>query len=155
QRRELVAEERRADEVHGREHVRTGAKVAAKRDLLDACVGPRLPAPLPEDLEIRMTESVDRLELVADAEQSRLRTAQRVHESELDRVRVLELVHHDVGESRPPRIPHRAVAAKQLERPKLEVLEVGGRSLRLQPLVLSIEARKQRSECGETLRGEL
>src|SRR5262249_49344263 len=80
QRRELVAEERRADEVHGREHVRTGAKVAAKRDLLDACVGPRLPAPLPEDLEVRMTESVDRLELVADAEQSRLRTAQRVHE---------------------------------------------------------------------------
>ena len=101
-----------------------------------------------------MPEAVDRLELVADAEQSCLGTAQRIDEGELDAVRVLKLVHHDMGEAHVPGVPHGAVVPQELERPELEVLEVRGRALCLQALVLSVEGDEQRAERGETLLGE-
>ena len=54
--------------------------------------------------------------------------AQGVDQGELDAVRVLELVHHQVLEALPPGLADRSGGPQQLERPQLEVLEVGARS---------------------------
>ena len=91
----------------------------------------------PEDLEVRVPEAVDRLELVADAEQSCLGTAQRIDEGELDAVRVLELVDHDMGEAHAPRVPHgavvragaRAPGARGPRSPRPSALPSGARTL--------------------------
>ena len=50
------------------------------------------------DLDVRVAEAVDRLELVADEEQARIRAAQLLDQPQLEAVRVLELVDHEVGE---------------------------------------------------------
>src|SRR5439155_25237229 len=63
ERLEPVAEVGAEELVHGREHLGTRAVVPAQREQVR-----RLRAPLAEDLHIRVTEAVDRLELVPDEE---------------------------------------------------------------------------------------
>ena len=50
------------------------------------------------DLDVGVAEAVDRLELVADQEEARVRAAQLLDQPQLEAVRVLELVDHQVVE---------------------------------------------------------
>ena len=101
-----------------------------------------------------MTEAVDGLELVADHEQPRLRPPQRVDQRQLDAVRVLELVHHQVLEALPPCGSHRSRRSQQPERAQLEVLEVGRRTFRLELLVVATIGVEQGAQRREALGGE-
>ncbi len=108
-----VAKQCRAGKVDGGQDLRPGAEVPPQRPLLGPLILPGLaPAP-PEHLQVGVPEAVDGLELVADHEQPRLGAAQRVDQPQLDAVRVLELVHHQVLEALTPRrsAPAPAIAA--------------------------------------------
>ena len=58
-------------------------------------------AALAEDVEVGVAEPVDRLQLVADDHQLGLAAAQRLDQTQLEPVRVLELVDEDVAEPGP------------------------------------------------------
>src|SRR5205814_9874579 len=106
----------------------------------------RLCAPLSEDADVGVAESVDRLELVADEEHLRtsgVRDAavfplgdggfaavasnpppQEVDEVALQAVRVLELGDHDRPEAQPLPLADLRVVSQQVARVELEILEV-------------------------------
>ena len=96
ERLEAVAELLVEQMVDGREHLRARAVVADERE--SSALGL---APLAEDLNVRVPEPIDRLELVADEEEPGLcRTlCDEVDQLALEPVRVLELVDHDRRES--------------------------------------------------------
>ncbi len=82
-----------------------------------------------EDLEVGVPEAVDRLVLVADGEEARLGPAKLLDQVELDAVRVLELVDHQVLEAPvPQRRGPPAEVAKELDGVDLEVGEVEARA---------------------------
>ena len=81
-------------------------------------------AALPEDLDVRMAEAVDRLELVADEEDLGVLVREQVDELALEPVRVLELVDHDRAEAPALALADLGVLAQQLAREQLQVLEV-------------------------------
>src|SRR5439155_21331101 len=81
-------------------------------------------APLPEDLDVRVPEAVDRLELVADEEELAVLARQQVHELALETVRVLELVDHDRAEPPALALADLVVFPEELAREELQVLEV-------------------------------
>ena len=81
-------------------------------------------AALAEDLDVRMPEAVDRLELVADEEDLGVLVREQVDELALEPVRVLELVDHDRAEAPALALADLGVVAQQLTREQLQVLEV-------------------------------
>ena len=80
-------------------------------------------APLAEDVEVGVAEAVDRLQLVADDHQLRLRPAQRLDQAQLQPVGVLELVDQEVAEPGPVG-GARLGPLEQARGQQLEVLEV-------------------------------
>ena len=119
ERLERVAEVGREEVVDHVEHLGPRAVVLRQRehaaDLL---------APLAEDLDVRMPEAVDRLELVADEEDLGVLVREQVDELALEPVRVLELVDHDRAEAPALALADLGVVAQQLARQQLQVLEV-------------------------------
>ena len=97
-----------------------------------------------EHLEVGVAEAVDRLELVADHEQPGLGAAQRVDQRELDAVRVLELVDHQMGEALPPapRATARRPRSRSSARSSRSSKSAPG-ALRLEPLVVPVEGAEQ------------
>ena len=85
-----------------------------------------------------MPKAVDRLELVAHAEQVVSGAPQRVDQGELDAVRVLELVDHEMGNRSRQAAPAAPAWRRRSKRPELEILEVGGRALCLQATVVAV-----------------
>ena len=98
------------------------------------------------DLDVGVAEGVDRLELVADQEQPRVRAPERLDQRELQGVGVLELVDHQVAELLAVALAEPLVAAQQRHGLELEVLEVQRRALGLQLLVALAERGDQRPE---------
>ena len=84
----------------------------------------RLLAPLAEDLDVRVPEAVDRLELVPDEEQLAVLAGEEVDQLALQPVRVLELVDHHRAEAPALALADVVVLLQDLAREKLEVLEV-------------------------------
>ncbi len=135
----LVAESASEEEVHGREHLRARAVVGAKREQVRG-----LCTALAEDLDVGVTEAVDRLELVADGEDlGQLGMRDQVDDLALEAVRVLELVDHDEPEAKPDAVPNLLVVAQEVSRGELEVLEVDDRLTALRSRVLGREAFEQ------------
>ena len=81
-------------------------------------------APLAEDLDVRVPEAVDRLELIADEEDLGVLVREQVDELALEPVRVLELVDHDRAEAPALALAELGVVAQQLPGEQLQVLEV-------------------------------
>ncbi len=147
----VVAERVPEEVVHGREHLRPRAVVAREREQVL-----RLLAALAEDLEIRVAEPVDRLELVADGEDlGVIRVRDEVDQLALEPVRVLELVDHDHPEAELRRLTNSAVVAQQIAGRELEILEVHDRLAPLRGGVLRAEALEQLLEEVTVVRGEL
>ena len=141
-----VAEQCRAECVDGADHLGARAEVAAQLHPLG--VGPRRDRSplLAEDLEIGMAESVDRLQLVADRHQLTPRPAQRLHQAQLQAVGVLELVDHQVAETRTVG----GADLTSLQQPRgedLEVLEVDPRA----PLLGGLEAGGEEPQQGRQM----
>ena len=148
----VVVAERVAEEVvHRLEHLRSRAVVAREREQRG-----RLRSPLAEDLEIRVPEAVDRLELVADGEDlGEVGVRDEVDELALQPVRVLELVHHDHPEPQLRRLAHRRVVAEQIACGELEILEVDDRLTTLRRRVLRAEPLEQLLQEVAVRRGQL
>src|SRR4029450_1692358 len=94
------AEQARADGVRDRDELRCRTKVPGQRQGLPVgllAVG-KAAVLAAIDLDVRVPEAVDRLELVADQEEARGGAAQLPHPPQLESVRVLELVDHQVVE---------------------------------------------------------
>ena len=89
-----------ADRVGRRDELGRGAEVPGQRQRLTVgLLSIREAAVLAAvDLDVRVAEAVDRLELVADQEEAGIRAAELLDQPELQAVRVLELVHHQVVE---------------------------------------------------------
>jgi hypothetical protein len=87
------------------------------------------PAALLEQLHVGVPEAVDRLLGVADREQVAVRD--QLDQLQLDPVRVLELVDHDLRKAGLVALAQRRVGGEQVARQQLEVLEVdpGGGAL--------------------------
>src|SRR5262249_53487352 len=101
-------------------------------------------APGAEDVDVRVAERVDRLELVADEEQVLLGPArEEVDQLALERVRVLELVDHDRAEAQLLRLADAHVVGKEIPREELQVLEVERRLALLARCVLAREEAEQ------------
>ena len=153
----VVVAERIAEEVvHCLEHLRSRAVVAREREQRG-----RLRAALAEDLEIRVAEPVDRLELVSDREDlRRIGVCNEVDELALQPIRVLELVHHDHPEAQLRRLAHGRVVAEQVARGELQVLEVHDGLATLRRRVLGSEPLEQLLQeiairCGQLLERRL
>ena len=88
--------------------------------------GARCLAPLAENLHVRVTEAVDRLELVADEETLAIsaRAGDELDQLALQTVCVLELVDHDRAETQLFALADRYVVAQQIARSQLEIFEV-------------------------------
>src|SRR5262249_24090290 len=115
-----VAERGAEEVVDRREHLGARAVVRGQRQPLRRSLAPRA-----EDVDVRMTERVDRLELVADEEQILLGAAgEEVDQLALERVRVLELVDHDRAEAQLLRLAHAHVVGEEIASQELQVLEV-------------------------------
>ena len=153
ERREGLAEHHVAEEVDRCEDLGPRPEVAAERELVHCLVGARGGSLLAEHLEVGVAKPVDRLVLVPDDEEPRLGAAEGVDQLELDTVRVLELVHHQMGEAGPPRLGHGTGAAQELQGTELEIREVGARALRLELSVAVVVRGEQRGECGQALNG--
>ena len=97
-----VLEQRVAERVRRVEDRRPRAEVAAEGQHLGRRRLLGLSLLRPEHLEVGVAEPVDGLVLVTDREEARLRATQLFDEVELDPVRVLELVHHQVLEAPVP-----------------------------------------------------
>ena len=140
-----LAEGRVEGQVDGVEQLPAAAEVALQ--------GGQAPAPAQlgrgavEDPHVGVAEAVDRLQAVADGEQA-IATEQR-EDLGLQRVDVLELVHHHGVEAAGP-APAQVVAGEQeVAHAELEVVEVeaGGRALEARVAVR--ERDQQRVEDGE------
>ena len=147
----LVAESTSEKEVDCREHLRARAVVGAKRQQVRG-----LCTPFAEDLDVGVTEPVDRLELVADGEDlGQLGMRDQVDDLALKAVRVLELVDHDEPEAKPDAVPNLVVVEQHVSRSELEVLEVDGRLTALRSRVLGREAFEQLLEQIAVVRRQL
>jgi hypothetical protein len=139
QQRDEVTQPLLEDAVHDVQQRCPAAVVAGQRKRL-AGGGQRGPA-LPEQLHVGVAEPVDRLELVADREQ--VVPLQRCEDRELARVRVLELVDHQQREPLRPRLADTCVLVEHASREQLQVVEVDGRPIVLQPRVARGVCREQ------------
>ena len=142
ERRPELARERAVEHVEQR---RGGAEVV--REAAHRRRGEPGP-PLAEDVDVGVTEPVDRLQLVADGEQ--VVALERLQHVELQAIRVLELVDHDQREPLGPG-PPRAVVREQVAHAQLEVREVDPGTRRLGGLVLAAEAVQEIVEQHERL----
>ena len=134
----LVAESTSEKEVDCREHLRARAVVGAKRQQVRG-----LCTPFAEDLDVGVTEPVDRLELVADGEDlGQLGMRDQVDDLALKAVRVLE---PSTMTSRKRSSTLSRTCRRRAARPRseLEVLEVDGRFTALRSRVLGREAFEQ------------
>ena len=147
----LVAECAGEEVVDRGEHLRARAVVAREREQVRG-----LRSALAEDLDVRVPEAVDRLELVADREHlRRLRVRREIDELALEPVRVLELVDHDQPEAEPDGVAHALVVAQEVPRGELEILEVDDGLAALGRVVLAREPLEQLLEELAIVRGEL
>src|SRR5689334_6433149 len=80
-----------------------------------------VPSPL-GPLDVRLPEAVDGLLSVAGGK--RIPRRDRLDQLELDDVRVLQLIHHDMREPSAVALPDVGLASQQLSCPQLEVVEV-------------------------------
>ncbi len=135
---ELPAEVRTEEVVDRGEHL--GARAVVERQRKRSPGGL---APLAEHLDVGVAEAVDRLELVADEEELRLRRTQQVHDLGLQAVGVLELVDEDRAEARPLPVAELGLRAEQVARLELEILEV---ERRLAGLCLRVPGSEQRQQ---------
>ena len=119
ERLERVAEVGREEVVDHVEHLGPRAVVLGQGEHAADLV-----APLAEDLDVRVPEAVDRLELVADEEDLGLLLGEQVDQLALQPVRVLELVDHDRAEAPALALADLGVLAQELARQQLQVLEV-------------------------------
>ncbi len=110
-------------------------------------------APLAEDLDVRVPEAVDGLELVSDEEQ--VLGGEQVDQLALEPVRVLELVHQHRAEAPALALADLGLVAEQVPRGQLEVLEVERRLGRLRRRIGVGEAAQQLLEQAAVARGEL
>ena len=135
ERLEAVAEVGREEVVDHVEHLGARAVVLRQRehaaDLLAA---------LAEDLDVRVPEAVDRLELVADEEDLGVLLGEQVDQLALQPVRVLELVDHDRAEPKLLACTNAAVVAEEVARSELEVFEIERRLAILGFLILGLAA---------------
>ena len=143
--------ERRAEEVVDRcEHLRPRAVVLGQRQPQR-----RSGAARAEDVDVRVAERVDRLELVADEEDVLLGPAgEEVDQLALKRVRILELVDHDRAEAQLLRFADAGVVREQVAREQLQVLEVERRLALLAGRVLHREKPEQLLEQLTLARGD-
>jgi hypothetical protein len=144
---ELVPEGRGEQVVDHLEDLRPRAPVVRQREHLADLV-----APLLEDLDIRVQEAVDRLELVPDEEE--LVARDEVDQLALEPVRVLELVDADLPEAQLLAFADRLVVAKQIAGPQLQVVVIERRLAVLGRLVAALEPLQQLLEqlaiaCGD------
>src|SRR5204863_3495228 len=102
-----------------------------------------LPAPLAEDLDVRVSEAVDRLELVAHEEELAVVPREQIDELALEPVCVLELVDHDRAEAPALTLPDLLVLLQQIAREELEILEVERRLAVLRGPVRAVVAEQQ------------
>ena len=137
QRREALAQLGREGRVEHVQELLFGAEVDREPAHL---LGRQRRRAVAEDRHVRVTEAVDRLELVADREQ--VVALERPQDPELDRVRVLELVDHDQLEALRPALPRLRVGQQAL-RAQLEVVEVDRRPLGLRGVVGGAEALQE------------
>ena len=101
-------------------------------------------AALPEHSHVGVAEAVDRLELVADDEEiSPGPLREEVEQLGLETVRVLKLVDHDRAEALARALADLLVAAEQIARTELEILEVECSFARLRLAVLRGELCEQ------------
>ena len=121
ERLELVSELGAEELVDRREHLGPRAVVLRQRQHRRSGL-----AALAEHGDVGVTETVDRLELVADEKEVSVvvPTAEQVEELGLEPVRVLELVDHDRAEALLLALADPRVVAQQVARSQLEVLEV-------------------------------
>jgi hypothetical protein len=126
--------------VDRREHLRSRAVV-----LRECEHAARLLAALTEDLDVGVTEAVDRLELVADEEELLAvgPLGEEVDDLALEAVRVLELVHHDRAETPALPLADRRVVTQQVTCLELEILEVERRLAVLRSPVGRAEALEE------------
>ena len=148
ERLERVAEVRGEQVVDHLQHLGSRAVVLRQRE--DAARGL---APLAEDLDVRMPEAVDGLELVSYEEQVLGR--EKVDQLALEPVRVLELVHEHRAEAPALALADLGLVAQQVAGGQLEVLEVERRLGRLRRRIRVGEAAQQLLEQGAVARGEL
>ena len=138
ERLEAVAEVGREEVIDHVEHLGPRAVVLRQRehaaDLL---------APLAEDLDVRVPEAVDRLELVADEEDLGVLLGEQVDQLALQPVRVLELVDHDRAEAPALALADLGVLAQELARQQLEILEVERRLAVLRLAVGAVVGEQQ------------
>ena len=122
-----------AERVRRVQDRRLRAEIAPEGENVRRSGGARLAPALAEDLEIGIAEPVDGLVLVADREELGVGAAEGFDELQLDAVRVLELVDHDVEEPPAPEISHLLGGRQHLDGEELEVREVesGPRGLEL------------------------
>ena len=154
----LVLDERRqrlesveqapADRVGRRDELGRGAEVPGQRQRLTVGLLALLEAAVlaAVDLDVRVPEPVDRLELVADQEEAGVRPAQLLDQPQLQAVRVLELVDHQVVELLAVALPQGVGVGEELDRLQLEVLEVERRAVLLELLVARSESGHQLPE---------
>ena len=139
ERLEIVPERAGEELVHGGEHFWPGAVVERQRQDVRCRV-----TPVPEYGDVRMTEAVDRLELVTDEEHLLRRPGtDQIDQLRLEAVRVLELVDHDRSEPKLLHLANRLVVTKKIPRAQLQVLEV---ERRLAILGLGVGAREPGQE---------
>ena len=130
------------------QHLRSRAVVLGQRE--DAAGGL---APLAEDLDVRVPEAVDGLELVSHEEQ--VLGGEQVDQLALEPVRVLELVHEHGAEAPALALADLGLVAEQVPGGQLEVLEVERRLGRLRRRIRVGEAAQQLLEQAAVARGEL
>ena len=111
---------------------------------LGAALGVGLGVVAGEHLDVGVAEAVDRLALVADAEQ--VAAVEHRQQLVLQRVHVLELVHQHVVEALGVGEPDALVARQQVAGDQLEVLEVEPGALALEPLEVVAVALHQRRQ---------
>ena len=117
ERLERVAEVGREEVVDDVEHLGPRAVVLGQRE--DAARGL---TPLSEDVDVRVPEAVDGLELVADEEE--ILGREQVDQLALEPVRVLELVDEHRAEAPALAVADRRVIPEEVPRAQLEIFEV-------------------------------
>ena len=113
----------RADRVRRRDHLGPRAEVATKRQNPGVVAGRESIALLAEHVQVGVAESVYRLELVSDQEDLGRRSAQRLDQLQLQAVRVLEFVDHQLGEALAVQVADLRLG-QQPHREQLQVFEV-------------------------------
>ena len=147
----LVAEDVTEEAVHRGEHLRARPVVLRQREH-----ALRLLPALAEDLDVRVPEAVDRLELVAHREDlGEIRMCDQIDELALQSIRVLELVDHDDPEPELRLLPHGLVIPQEITGCQLEILEVDRRLPALGGRVLRRETLEQLLQEVAVGRGEL